>query len=135
RKSLLQIVRKSVVTIILFAHAPYARFLCESLGSILSQSYSSLDVAVLSDGSEAVAQAVSEFSPDSRVGVVCQGNEPFLQAANGIMKQERGEYLATWNSDDVYQRDHVKLLVHILEKIRPWARRSIIPSFSKMFRA
>ena len=108
--------RKSVVTIILFAHAPYARFLRESLGSILSQSYSSLDVAVLSDGSEAVAQAVAEFSPDSRVGVVCQGNEPFLQAANGIMKQERGEYLATWNSDDVYQRDHVKLLVHILEQ-------------------
>jgi hypothetical protein len=106
----------AVVSIILFAHAPYARFLRHSLGSILTQSYGSLDVNVLSDGSEDVRNAVAEFNRDSRVAVVCQGAQPFLQAANQIMQGAKGEYLATWNSDDVYREHHVKLLVDALEQ-------------------
>ena len=105
-----------LVSIILFAHAPYARFLRHSLGSILTQSYGSLDVNVLSDGSEDVRKAVAEFNRDSRVAVVCQGAQPFLQAANQIMQGAKGEYLATWNSDDVYREHHVKLLVDALEQ-------------------
>ena len=106
----------AVVSIILFAHAPYARFLRHSLGSILTQSYGSLDVNVLSDGSEDVRTAVAEFNRDSRVAVVCQGAQPFLQAANQIMQGAKGEYLATWNSDDLYREHHVKLLVDALEQ-------------------
>lgn len=106
----------AVVSIILFAHAPYARFLRHSLGSILTQSYGSLDVNVLSDGSEDVRNAVAEFNRDSRVAVVCQGAQPFLQAANQIMQGAKGEYLATWNSDDLYREHHVKLLVDALEQ-------------------
>jgi glycosyltransferase involved in cell wall biosynthesis len=106
----------AVVSIILFAHAPYARFLRHSLGSILTQSYGALDVHVLSDGSEDVRKAVAEFNRDSRVAVVCQGAQPFLQAANQIMQGAKGEYLATWNSDDVYREHHVKLLVDALEQ-------------------
>ena len=106
----------AVVSIILFAHAPYARFLRHSLGSILTQSYGSLDVNVLSDGSEDVRKAVAEFNRDSRVAVVCQGAQPFLQAANQIMQGAKGEYLATWNSDDFYREHHVKLMVDALEQ-------------------
>jgi hypothetical protein len=59
---------------------------------------------------------VAEFNRDSRVAVVCQGAQPFLQAANQIMQGAKGEYLATWNSDDVYREHHVKLLVDALEQ-------------------
>ena len=106
----------STVSIVLFAHAPYARFIQDSLGSILTQSYSALQVHVLSDGSEEVARAVAEFNRDSRVELVCQGAQAFLQAANDIMKQAEGKYLATWNSDDIYRKDHVNLLVDALEQ-------------------
>jgi glycosyltransferase involved in cell wall biosynthesis len=41
----------TLVSIILFAHAHYAKFIADSLGSILKQSYSSLEVIVLGDGS------------------------------------------------------------------------------------
>lgn len=105
-----------LVSIILFAHAPYARFLPDSLGSILAQSYSSLEVIVLSDGSEEVAKAVAAFGQDGRVSLAPQGDRPFLVATNDKMKEARGDYLGTWNSDDIYNRDHVKVLVEILEK-------------------
>jgi glycosyltransferase involved in cell wall biosynthesis len=104
-----------VVTVILFVHAPYARFLGQSLASILGQSYSSLEVIVLSDGSTEVRQAVEPFKDDRRWVLCSQGDQPFLLAANEKMKACRGSYVATWNSDDIYRSDHVKALVDAME--------------------
>lgn len=103
------------VSVILFVHAPYARFLSQSLGSILQQSYHSLEVIVLGDGSTAVKEALGPFKEDTRWSLWSQGDKPFLQAANERMKECRGEYLGTWNSDDIYNEDHVRLLVQALE--------------------
>ena len=106
----------ALVSIILFAHAPYAKFIPESLGSILAQSYSSLEVIVLGDGSKELEHALDPFRIDSRCIPCIQGDQPFLQAANERMKEARGKYIGTWNSDDIYNRDHVKLLVQALEE-------------------
>ncbi len=107
---------EATVSIILFAHAAYSRFLRDSLGSILSQSYPALEVIVLSDGSSEVAKTVESLTQDQRVSVISQGNQAFLQAANERMREAKGEYLATWNSDDIYKEDHVKVLVRALEQ-------------------
>jgi glycosyltransferase involved in cell wall biosynthesis len=106
----------ALVSIILLAHAPYAKFIPDSLGSILAQSYSSLEVIVLGDGSKELQQALDPFRTDSRCIPSVQGDQPFLQAANDRMREARGKYVGTWNSDDVYNRDHVKVLVHTLEE-------------------
>ena len=105
-----------LVSIILFAHAPYAKFIADSLGSILKQSHGSLEVIVLGDGSKQLEQALEPFKRDSRCVSWGQGDKPFLQAANQRMKEARGKYLATWNSDDIYNEDHVKVLVRALEE-------------------
>ena len=104
-----------LVSIILFAHAPYAKFIPDSLGSILAQSYGSLEVIVLGDGSKELQQALDPFRIDPRCIPCVQGDQPFLQAANERMKEARGKYVGTWNSDDIYNRDHVKVLVQALE--------------------
>ena len=105
-----------LVSIILFAHAPFAKFLPVSLGSILSQSYTSLQVIVLGDGSEEVKEVVHAFREDGRLDHRAQGSLPFLQAANELMEECEGAYIGTWNSDDIYNRDHVKILVEALER-------------------
>jgi len=107
-----------IVTVILFVHAPYAKFLAQSLGSILGQSHSALEVIVLGDGSIDVAKAVEPFSADRRWMLFSQGNLPFLQATNEKMKECTGEYIGTWNSDEIYNPDHVRCLVEALEKDR-----------------
>lgn len=107
-----------LVTVILFVHAAYAKFLDQSLGSILKQSYSFLEILVLSDGSKEVQEAVEPFRTDSRWVLCSQGNLPFLQATNEKMKACRGEYIGTWNSDDIYNPHHVRLLVEALEQDR-----------------
>ena len=74
-----------VVSIILFAHAPYAKFIGDSLGSILRQSYTSLEVVVLGDGSQELQAALEPFREDSRLTSCSQRDKPFLQAANEKM--------------------------------------------------
>jgi glycosyltransferase involved in cell wall biosynthesis len=102
-----------LVSIILFAHAPYAKFIPGSLGSILKQSYGALEVFVLGDGSRELEQALAPFREDPRCIPASQGTLPFLQASNQLMKQCHGKYLGTWNSDDIYEVDHVKVLVTV----------------------
>ena len=107
-----------LVTVILLVHSAYARFLPESLGSVLNQSYSSIEVIVLSDGSAAVVEAASPFAGDRRWLIRSQGSLPYLQATNEIMKSCNGRYVATWNSDEIYNPDHIKVLVDALERDR-----------------
>jgi glycosyltransferase involved in cell wall biosynthesis len=104
-----------LVSIILFCHAPYARFLPVSLRSILLQSYLPLEVIVLGDGSQQVERAADQFREDPRWSICSQEDQPFLQAANDTMKKCQGKYLGTWNSDDIYNPDHIMVLVQALE--------------------
>ena len=104
-----------LVTVILFAHAPYANFLRSSLESILNQSYRQLEVLILGDGSPAVRESVENFMSDGRVSLRAQTRPYFLETANELMTESRGRYLGTWNSDDIYNERHVELLVQALE--------------------
>jgi glycosyltransferase involved in cell wall biosynthesis len=108
----------SLVSLILFAHAPYAKFLPSSLQSILKQSYPDLEVVVLGDGSPEIKEVVERFKSDGRVTLCPQTRPYFLETANELMAACKGEYLATWNSDDLYNESHVELLVHALEDDR-----------------
>ena len=107
-----------LVTIVLFAHAPYANFLTTSLESILNQSHRQLDVLILGDGSLEIGASVKRFGNDKRV-VLCSQTRPyFLETANELMSTCKGEYIGTWNSDDIYNVKHVELLVQALEDDR-----------------
>jgi glycosyltransferase involved in cell wall biosynthesis len=107
-----------LVTIILFAHAPYAKFLTGSLESVLRQSYRHLEVLVLADGSDDVRAVVERSMGDGRVHLCAQTRPYFLETANELMTACKGKYLGTWNSDDIYNEKHVELLVEALENDR-----------------
>ena len=107
-----------LVTIILFAHAPYAKFLTCSLESILRQSYRYLEVLMLTDGSNEVTVVTERFMGDGRLKLCTQTHPYFLETANELMTACKGEYLGTWNSDDIYNEKHVELLVQALENDR-----------------
>ena len=104
-----------LVSVILFAHAPYAKFLLSSLGSILNQSHHQLEVLILSDGSTEVRESVERFRGDGRITLYPQTRPYFLETANELMLASRGQYLGTWNSDDIYNEKHIELLVEALE--------------------
>ena len=116
-----------IVEILVFAHAPFAKYLRECLCSLLAQTYSPLDISILGDGSKEIESVATEFKGEGSVTLLCERDllekspaakcrRPFLQAANVRMKESAAIYVGTWNSDDVYNPNHVKWLVDALEK-------------------
>ena len=60
------------------------------------------------------------------------GRQAFLQPPEN--ERARGKYLATWNSDDIYNEAHVEVLVRASNKTKHLVRHSIIRSFSRIRR-
>lgn len=106
----------TLVSAVVFAHAPYAKYLPACLDSILTQSYPPIEVIVLSDGSKEIAGVVAAFKSDSRLSLVGQGDGHFFLALNTVAEQCKGEYLALLDSDDLYNKDHLKVLVQLFDR-------------------
>ncbi len=104
------------VSAVVFAHAPYARYLPGCLDSILTQSRPPIEVVVLSDGSKEIAEIVANFRGNSMVSLVDQGEGHFFLALNRVAQQCKGECVALMDSDDLYNRDHLRVLVELFER-------------------
>jgi glycosyltransferase involved in cell wall biosynthesis len=104
------------LSVVVFAHAPYAKYLAACLNSILSQSRPPMEVVILSDGSNEIAAVVSSFRNDKWISLVDQGEGHFFRALNKVAEGCRGECIALMDSDDLYNRDHLKVLVELFQR-------------------
>ena len=96
-----------------------ARFLGEAVESILSQSYTDLELIVVDDGStDSSASIIRSFSArDSRVrGIFLKENLGIPKAANRGLRFARGEYVARMDSDDLCHPDRLRQQVCYLDK-------------------
>lgn len=80
----------------------HSRYLSEAVKSVLSQSFSDLELIVVDDGSvDRTLQVIGTFT-DPRMSYHPQENAGAHVAINRGLALARGEYLAILNSDDVY---------------------------------
>lgn len=81
-----------------------------SVQSVLSQSYSNLELIIVDDGStDDTLNLLSSFEEDKRVRVFSQNNHGVSQARNFAIKKAKGEYISFLDSDDEW-------LINKLEK-------------------
>ena len=91
------------------------RSLPQALTSVLDQTYRNLEVFVVNDGGEDVADVVCSFN-DRRVVFIdrCENRgKPY--SLNEALARASGKYVAYLDDDDIYYRHHVKVLVDALE--------------------
>lgn len=104
--------QQALVSIIIPAYN-YASFLAEAVTSALRQSYTSLDIIIVDDGSTdntgAVAQQLS--AQDKRVRYVHQANQGLSAARNTGMRAARGDFLVFLDADDVLHEQ--KIAAHL----------------------
>ena len=116
----------SIVEVLVFTHAPFSKYLRGCVRSLLAQSYFPVQVSLIGDDSPEIASVVGEFRREPNVTLFSEREllerspvkdcrRKFLQAANVRMKESSATYLGTWNCDDFYNRDHIKLLVETLD--------------------
>jgi glycosyltransferase involved in cell wall biosynthesis len=78
----------------------YARFLRESIDSVLAQTYPALEVIVVDDGStDETPQILAGYG--DRIRVISQTNQGVGAARNAGIAAARGEYIAFLDSDDI----------------------------------
>ena len=79
------------------------RYLRESVGSILSQSFGDFELHLIDDGSTDKSLSIlREFeAADQRVRLVSRANTGYTIALNEMIGQSLGKYLARMDSDDI----------------------------------
>ncbi len=94
-----------------------AKLIPYTLESILGQSYSPLEIIVVNDGStDETAEVVQRYAPRGAVRLHTQPNQGDIAARNKGIELARGDYIAFIDSDDLWNREHVRLLVEEIER-------------------
>ena len=104
------------------------QYLDKCVRSIISQTYTNLDIILVDDGSpDRCGEMCDSFAEaDSRIRVIHKKNGGLSSARNAGMKIAKGTYWAFVDSDDWIHRDYLKAMLDAAEKYEP----SIITRFS-----
>lgn len=95
-----------------------AEYLGESLGSLLNQSYSNLEIICVNDGSRDNSLEILQGyrAKDPRIVVIDKENSGAGSTRNEGMDRVSGEYMCFVDSDDFLEKDAIKRLVHAAQE-------------------
>lgn len=105
-----------LVSVVMPTYERQAKFLVNALESVLGQSYASLEIMLVSDGSKEIVQVVDRFREDTRVKSLIEQGRGYIAALNQGIELSQGDYVAFCDSDDVLNKDHLKVLVDTIER-------------------
>lgn len=89
-----------------------------ALSSVLNQQYGNMEILVVRDGGEDVADIVGSFN-DPRIVFIDRGeNRGKAYSLNEALQSAKGRYIAYLDDDDLYYPNHVATLVNCLERQR-----------------
>lgn len=92
-----------------------------ALRSALDQSYPTVEVVVVDDGSQdETAEIVQTIAKaDARVRLICQANQGVASARNAALRASRGSLIAPFDADDLWHRDKIARQVRRLDEGGP----------------
>ncbi|MDC8786159.1 glycosyltransferase family 2 protein [Roseateles koreensis] len=92
-----------------------ARYLGETMASVLNSSFHDLELIVVDDGSKDETAQVAQSFVDNRVCVIRQSNRGMSASRNAGIAAATGQYIALLDADDVWHPDKLKLQVTLLD--------------------
>jgi glycosyltransferase involved in cell wall biosynthesis len=106
--------RNPLVSVLLPTHNR-PRYLVEALASVVQQTYRNLEIFVIRDGGQDVADVIRSFDDPRIIFIDRKENRGKPFSLNEALSRARGEYVAYLDDDDVYYPRHVEVLVKALE--------------------
>lgn len=92
-----------------------AEFIAEAIISVLSQTYSNIELIVIDDGSTDNTQQIVSTIIDKRLTYIKQNNRGRSNARNYALSLATGKYITFLDSDDLYLPNKIELQVSYLK--------------------
>ena len=104
------------VSVIIPTHN-YARFLPESVKSVLGQTFGDFELIIVDDGSTDDTAAVARrYFDDRRVRYICQEKRGLSGTRNNGISHARGEYVAFLDADDFWLPEKLERQLKVFEQ-------------------
>ncbi len=105
-----------------------ADYICETVDSVLNQTYKDFEIVVIDDGStDNTKEKLSIFG--SKIKLINQKNSERAVSRNNGVKNSTGEYIAFLDSDDKWKENKLELQVNSLDQDK-----KIVLSYSQSLR-
>ncbi len=91
------------------------RWILDSIGSVLGQHLTDLELLVINDGSTDRTSVVARQIPDERLRVIDRTNAGVSEARNAGIELARGEYISFLDADDAMTPDNLLRKIEFLE--------------------
>ncbi|MDA2963418.1 MAG: glycosyltransferase [Actinomycetota bacterium] len=106
---------KGLVSVVLPTYN-HAKFLRESIESVLNQSYKNLELIIVNDGSKDVTKdLLKEYENNSAITIIHQENKGLPNALNRGFAIAKGEFLTWTSADNFYELTAIQAMVDFLD--------------------
>lgn len=92
----------------------HEKFIRECVDSVLEQTYENFELIIIDDGSRDGTADILKNYNDNRIQLVFQENAGAHNAINRGLSLAKGEYLTILNSDDIYMKNRLELIMEYL---------------------
>jgi len=94
-----------------------ARWIGQSIESVLAQTYKNFELIVVDDGStDNSRKIISSYLYDERVRYIYQENRGFSNALNRGIRESRGEFIGFIGQDDLYMPNKLQVQVEYFDE-------------------
>lgn len=97
----------------------HAKYLRETIESVLNQTFSDFELLISDDCStDDSVQVIKSYTDERIIGVFFEENQGTVRALNHLLRMAKGEYIAVLGSDDVWELDKLEKQLAVLENDR-----------------
>lgn len=110
----------------------HARFICETVQSVLRQTFTDYEIIVVNDGSpDNTREMLKPLVESGHIKYIEQSNAGQADARNRGLKEARGEFIAFLDDDDLWPSDKLEWQVM---KLRQNPHACLIAGFARVFK-
>ena len=95
-----------------------AKYLSETLDSVLNQTYQDWECIIINDGSSDNTEDIAKkyCANDSRFFYIYQDNQGVVAARNNAISQSHGKYILPLDGDDIIHKRYLEVAVKVIER-------------------
>ena len=104
------------ISVIITAHN-YAKYLPQSVNSVLGQTYDDFEIVIVNDGStDHTDKVLQRYKDTEKVNIINLDGVGLATAANAGIRASSGEYIIRLDADDYFDENILLILSNILDK-------------------